>query len=254
VDPAYTAIAVGLKTFVLVMGWDVRISGASRIPRQGPVVIATNHVGHLDWLPVGLAAWSRGRSIRILARRELWHHPVAGVIMRAARHIPVDRYGSPDGVVEEAVRRLRAGEVVLLFPESVVSRSFVPAPGKTGAARIAMAAGVPLIPGAVWGTQRFATVGRPTNWQRGMALTVDLDEPVPYAPGDDPTDVTRRLMARIGEMVQAAADRYPQRPANRNDRWWLPAHAGGSAPTVEESAAMASRDHERRRRARARQP
>jgi 1-acyl-sn-glycerol-3-phosphate acyltransferase len=140
-----------------------------------------------------------------------------------------------------------------MFPEGTISRSFVPAAGKTGAARMAMGAGVPLIPGAVWGSQRILTKGRPKNWQRKVPISVYYGPPVDYAPDDDPAVVTKRLMDAIGELVERAAAEYPDRPAGPDDGWWQPAHLGGSAPTVEESVEMARREREERRARRRRE-
>jgi 1-acyl-sn-glycerol-3-phosphate acyltransferase len=141
-----------------------------------------------------------------------------------------------------------------MFPEGTISRSFVPARGKNGAARMAMTAGAPLIPGAVWGSQRILTKGRPRNLQRGVPITVSFGEPIPYEPGEDATEVTDRLMARITELVDAAAATYPGKPAGEDDAWWLPAHLGGRAPTVQQAKEMAAREAAERRALRRGQP
>lgn len=249
-EPAYGSLVAALRSFIFVMGWDIRITGDEHIPASGGAVIATNHVGYLDWLFVGLAARRRGRNTRFLAKQELWGHRISGPVMRGARHIPVDRYGSPQHSVERAVEALRRGEIVGMFPEATISRSFVPAPGKSGSARMAMAAGVPLIPGAVWGSQRLLTKGRPRNLQRGIVITADFGEPVPYEPDESPAEVTRRLMDRITDLADRAARCYPDQPSGPGDDWWVPAHLGGSAPTVEEALAMAREDADRKRAAR----
>lgn len=112
---------------------------------------------------------------------------------------------------------------------------------------MAMEAGAPLIPGAVWGSQRILTKGRPKNFQRDVVITIAMGEPVPYEPDDDPEKVTLVMMDRIEEMVDRAQRNYPQSPSGSEDKWWIPAHLGGTAPTVEESLAMNARDAEERR-------
>jgi 1-acyl-sn-glycerol-3-phosphate acyltransferase len=166
------------------------------------------------------------------------------------KHIPADRFGRTELAIERSVAAVEQGEIVGMFPEGTISRSFVPRLGKTGAARIAMKAGAPLIPGVVWGSQRILTKGRPKNFERGVDISVDFGDPIPYGDGDDPQSVTDALMASIGELVKVAERRYPVRPGPADD-WWLPAHLGGSAPTVEEADALAAREREERRARRA---
>ena len=244
VYPPVIAAALGMFKS---MGWRITVTGIEHIPKAGGGVVATNHVGYLDFTFVGYGVRPAGRRLRFLAKQEIFDHRVAGPLMRGMRHIPVDRFGKPAEALSAAVASLRAGELIGMFPEATISRSFVPTPGKSGAARMAMEAGVPLIPGAVWGSQRLLTKGRPRNLQRGVAITVAFGEPVPYGPADDPTEVTERLMKAITALVDEAAAGYPQQPAGDTDRWWLPAHLGGTAPTVEESAAMAREESAARR-------
>lgn len=116
---------------------------------------------------------------------------------------------------------------------------------------MAMQAGAPLIPGAVWGSQRILTKGRPKNFQRDVPIIVALGEPVPYDPDDDPEKVTIELMQRIEELVDRAQRAYPHKPSGPDDSWWQPAHLGGTAPTVEESLRMNAQEAEERKQRRA---
>ncbi|HVM15452.1 MAG TPA: lysophospholipid acyltransferase family protein [Egibacteraceae bacterium] len=246
-EPVYTPVVGAAAAFFKIMGWDIRVRGSDHIPREGPVVIATNHVGYLDFAFVGYGAREQGRLVRFMAKKEIFDHPVAGPLMRGMKHISVDRFGRPDAAVRAAGHALEEGQVVGMFPESTISRSFVPAAGKTGAARMAMNAGALLVPGAVWGSQRILTKGRPRNFQRKVAVSVDFAAPIPYEPDDDAGEVTKRLMARIGELVEQAAADYPQQPAGEDDRWWLPAHLGGTAPSVAEAEEIAVKERIERR-------
>ena len=249
-EPVYRPI-IGLALGIMkTFKWDVRASGTEHIPFEGPAVIATNHVGYLDFVFVGAAARERKRLVRFLAKAEVFKHKIAGPLMRGMKHIPVDRFGRASQAIDDAVAALNRGEVIGMFPESTISRSFVPAAGKTGAARMAMQAGAPLIPGAVWGSQRILTKGRPKNFQRDVPILVTLGEPIPYDPDDDPEKVTIVLMQKIEELVDRAQRGYPVAPSGPEDSWWLPAHLGGSAPTVEESLRMNEREAEERRKRR----
>ncbi|HWL65810.1 MAG TPA: lysophospholipid acyltransferase family protein [Actinomycetota bacterium] len=241
-EPVYRPVIGLALTLFKTMGWQVALNGLENIPIEGPAVIATNHVGYLDFVFVGYAAHKRKRLVRFMAKKEVFEHPVAGPLMRGMKHIPADRFGKAELAIERSIEALKNGEIVGMFPEGTISRSFIPRTGKTGAVRIAMEAGAPLIPGVVWGTQRILTKGRPKNFERKVAMSVDIDRPLPYEPVDDPTTVTERLMTRITEMVGAAERNYPQNPAVPSGEFWLPAHMGGGAPTLEEADALAAKE------------
>jgi 1-acyl-sn-glycerol-3-phosphate acyltransferase len=242
VEPVYATVIWLITTGFRLYGWRITVQGAEHIPRSGPGVIATNHVGYLDFTFVGYAARQRRRLVRFLAKKEVFDRPVVGSLMRTMRHIPVDRFGKAADSYAAAVGALQRGELIGMFPEATISRSFVPAAAKTGAARMAMAAPAPLIPGAVWGSQRLLTKGRKPNLQRGVAISVVVGAPIAYEPDEDPAEVSRRLMTRIGELLASAQATYPQHPSGDGDRWWLPAHLGGTAPTVAEAEAEAARE------------
>lgn len=238
-------IAVARATFT-VMRWKVHIADAHHIPAQGCAVIAMNHVGYLDFAFVGYAALEQRRLVRFMAKQEAFDHRISGPLMRGMHHLPVDRFGGAVAAIDTAVEALKAGEVVGLHPEGTISRSFVPARAKTGAVRIAMRASAPLIPTAVWGSQRLLTKGRKPNWQRKVPIIVTFGKPVDYDQTDAPAGVTDELMRRINALVDHAAKTYPDRPADDSDRWWLPAHLGGTAPSVEEAARIAESEREAR--------
>ncbi|MGH8885679.1 MAG: lysophospholipid acyltransferase family protein [Egibacteraceae bacterium] len=244
VYPPVIAMAV---TMFKVMGWPVNVEGVEHIPAEGPGVVATNHVSYLDFTFVGYGVHQRGRLLRFLAKKEIFDHWLAGPLMRGMRHIPVDRFGRPADALDAAVTALGRGELIGMFPEATISRSFVPMQGRNGAARMALAVEAPLVPGAIWGGQRLFTKGRPRNLQRGVPISVVFGEPVPYKPDEDPTEVTTRLMTRITELVDRATATYPDQPTGDDDRWWLPAHLGGTAPTVAEARELVRREATERR-------
>jgi 1-acyl-sn-glycerol-3-phosphate acyltransferase len=234
------------------MGWQIRCFGSEHVPSSGPAVLASNHIGYLDFVFVGYAAREQGRLVRFMAKKEVFDHPVAGPLMRGMKHIAVDRFARAADSIDAAVDALDNGEVVGMFPEGTISRSFVPRAGKTGAARMAMTAGAPLIPCATWGTQRILTKDRPKNFERKLAIDVYVGEPIDYREDDDPIEVTARLMDAIGILVEKAQGNYPQQP-RPGDEWWLPAHMGGAAPTVAAADALADRDRAERAARRAKE-
>jgi 1-acyl-sn-glycerol-3-phosphate acyltransferase len=162
----------------------------------------------------------------------------------------VDRGGDTMKAMREVSVALEGGDMVGMFPEGTISRSFVPLPGRPGAARMAIESGVPLIPGAVWGTQRIYTKGRKPRPAPGTPIFVVFGPPVAYEPHEDPMVVHGRLMAAIGELTDRLQREYPDVPEGPDDSWWQPAHLGGSAPTVDEALRRAQEDSAERRRRR----
>ena len=247
-DPVYRVVVGAARGLIRSMGWKVIVDGADSIPRKGPAVIATNHIGYLDFVFSGYAAREQRRLVRFLSKKEIFDKGGVGWLMRKMQHIPVDRYGVPRESFDAAVDALRKGEIVGMFPEATISPSFVPRPGKNGAVRMAQEAGAPLIPAAVWGTQRILTKWRPKNFQRKVTIMVNVGKPLDLEAGDDPDEATERLMARINELLADAQARYPQMPASDVDRWWLPAHLGGKAPTFDEAEARLAAEREAKKR------
>ncbi len=248
-NPTYSIVIGAVLTTFKALRWDVRVTGVEHVPVTGGAVVATNHVGYLDFVFSGYGVrQQRGkRRLRFVAKREVFDHRISGPLMRAMGHIPVDRGGQTEHAMRDAIAALRGGDMVGMFPEGTISRSFVPLAGRPGAVRMAMGAGVPLIPGAVWGTQRIYTKGRKPTPARGTVVTVTFGPPVAYEPDEEPIAVHERLMAAIAELVSRLQEEYPQTPASPDDAWWQPAHLGGSAPTVEEAEARAAQDAAERR-------
>ena len=104
-----------------------------------------NHTGYLDFAYAGLAAQRSGRLVRFMAKDSVFTHRVSGPLMRGMKHIPVDRAAGA-GSYAAAVDALRDGEIVGVFPEATISRSFELKDFKNGAARMAAEAGVPILP------------------------------------------------------------------------------------------------------------
>jgi 1-acyl-sn-glycerol-3-phosphate acyltransferase len=247
VEPVYASVIGLIRTGFRACRWDVDIRGEEHLPKYGPAVIASNHVSYLDFIFIGYGARERGRLVRFLAKQEIFDKPGAGWLMRRMKHIPVDRYGRATEAFEGAVAALKQGELIGMFPESTISRSFVPMTAKTGAVRMAMAANVPLIPSAVWGGQRILTKGHPRNLQRRIPITVIFGAPLPYELDEESGEITKRLMARVTELLDTIQADYPDKPAGDADRWWLPAHLGGTAPTVAEADALSMAEIAERR-------
>lgn len=231
------------------LGLDVRTIGHEHIPRSGSAVLAINHIGYLDFAFAALAPPAPRREVRFMARREFFQQPAVGWFLRGVDQIPVDVHGDATQAANLAEAALRNGEIVGLHPEGTISPSFVPRRAKSGAVRLAEAAGAPIIPVAVWGSQRVLTKGRPLRPTRGSVVTVRYAEP--FVPeGRTAMARTKQLMDRIGDLVAQSQREYPQRPAPAPHDWWQPAHLGGSAPTPEEAEQRLRDQDEKRRTAR----
>ena len=173
-----------------------------------------------------------------MAKKSVFTHKISGPLMRGMRHIPVDRQAGAASFAA-AVSALKRGEVVGVFPEATISRSFTVKELKSGTVRMARSAKVPVLPVAVWGTQRLWTKGRPrTLTRRHTPITILIGEPINPADFPDPNVLTAELTTRLSALVDRAQRDYPDAPAGPDDTWWLPAHLGGSAPTPEEAAAL----------------
>jgi 1-acyl-sn-glycerol-3-phosphate acyltransferase len=159
-DLTYPPIIAAAKTAFRLLGQKFDMSGTEHVPRTGGVLLAVNHVGYVDFIYGGLAANPSGRKVRFMSKRELFDHKYTGPLMRSLHHIEVDR-GAGTASYDTAVDYLRAGEAVGIFPEATISRSMELKEFKTGAVRIAAAAGVPLVPVVLWGTQRMMTKDHP---------------------------------------------------------------------------------------------
>ncbi|HEY8480387.1 MAG TPA: lysophospholipid acyltransferase family protein [Spirillospora sp.] len=227
----------------------IRLEGTEHIPRTGGAVLVSNHISYLDFVFAGLAAHPAGRLVRFMAKKEIFDHRIGGPLMRGMHHIPVDREAGASSYAA-ALKALKSGEIVGVFAEATISRSFTVKEIKSGAVRMAVSGKVPLIPVAIWGPQRLWTKGRRRRLlQRGIPVTVLVGEPMRPKRGDDYDQATRDLHARMSELLEKAQREYPDVPAS-DETWWQPAYLGGTAPTPEEAAKLDLEEAEARRAAR----
>lgn len=233
----YRPVIGFIRSMFKAMDVTVDLEGCENLPRQGGAVLVSNHVGYLDFVFAGLSALPQKRLVRFMAKDSVFRHRLSGPLMRGMKHIPVDR-DRGEKSYGDALAALRSGEIVGLFPEATISTSFTLKSFKTGAVRLAQDAGVPLVPMALWGSQRLWTKGRPRDFGRShLPVTVRVGGRM-AAPADQYAGVlTRRLRERVQELLEAAQSAYPGRPRNASDTWWLPAHLGGTAPTAAEARA-----------------
>lgn len=199
--------------------------GAEHIPDGGAVVV-TNHISHVDPLTFAHFLYDAGRLPRFLGKAGLFSVPVIGTILRGAGQIPVYREsGDAAKAYSAAVDAVRRGELVAIYPEATLTRDpdLWPMVGKTGAARIALETGAPVVPVAQWGphevlppyAKRPSLVPRRTMHLRA-GPPIDLSD-VAGRPVDAAllAEVTERIMAAITALLEQI--RGEQAPAVRCD-------------------------------------
>jgi len=134
------------------------INGDKNFPADGGFVIALNHLSHIDPLTSALVVYDHGRIPRYLAKSGLFNNKVLGFFLRSAGQIPVYREtAGAAGAYSAAVEAVRRGECVIIYPEATITRDpdLWPMRGKSGAARIALATGCPVVPVGQWGAQEI---------------------------------------------------------------------------------------------------
>ena len=234
-EPVYGTCIQLARLIWRIQGVKITVTGVENLPTSGGAVIAINHTSYFDFTFAGLPAYKQGlgRKVRFMAKQEVFDHKITGPIMRSLRHIPVDRQ---DGAAsyEAAVRMLKDGELVGVYPEATISRSFEIKEFKSGATRMAVQAGVPIVPHVIWGAQRIWTKDHPKRLFRPkVPITVLVGEPI------EPTltieDLKGLLHSRMQHLLERAQEQYGPHPAGE---FWVPRRLGGGAPSLPEAARM----------------
>jgi len=226
-DLVYPPVIVAIKAFWKYLGLQFDFKGEENIPRKDGAILAINHIGYLDFALTGTAALPAGRYVRFMAKKEIFDNRIAGPLMRGMHHINVDRSNGSASFVT-ALRALKAGEIIGIFPEGTVSTSFEIKELKSGAVRLAMGAGVPIIPTIVWGSQRIWTKGVKRNLKRNnFPITVRFGEPIFYQRGDDVEQAELTLRKTMLDMLNEVQEQYPDSHVGQR---WAPTRLGGTAP------------------------
>jgi 1-acyl-sn-glycerol-3-phosphate acyltransferase len=232
-EPVYTSVITFVRSVFALQGLRFTVTGPKNVPRSGGAVMAINHTGYLDFTYAGLAARDAGRLVRFMAKEEVFQHPLTGPLMRGMHHIPVDR-GAGAASYRAAVRALRDGEVVGVYPEATISRSYELKEFKSGAVRMAAAANVPILPTVIWGAQRVWTKDHPKRLGRhGIPIFISIGDPIRVSRGDDYDLATQQLRDTMTEHLHEVQARYPA--MSGDDLVFVPARLGGKAPTPEEA-------------------
>ena len=196
-----------LYTFVGGLSWPLmhgvfrlQVNGIENVP-EGGAVVAANHTSNFDPWPLGLPLWPR-RQLHFMGKAELFN-PVLRPILVGAGAFPVRRGEHDLQAIETAVRLCKEGKLVAMFPEGTrrekgLRKKFTARP-RSGSARIALAAGVPLVPAAIKGTDRLRTLPR---LQVSYGKPIPVDDLAGLPPKDASETVTHRLMAEIQALYE----------------------------------------------------
>jgi 1-acyl-sn-glycerol-3-phosphate acyltransferase len=226
-DLVYPPVIGALKTFWKYLGLRFNSKGVENIPREGGAILAMNHIGYLDFALIGTCALPVKRYVRFMAKRELFDNKIVGPLLRGMHHISVDRSSGSASFVA-ALRALKSGEIVGIFPEGTISVSFELKEFKSGAVRLAIGADVPVIPTAVWGSQRIWTkkVKRDLS-RKKVPIYVAFGKPLYFSRDSSVEEGEKELRAAMQELLFDLQDRYPDSHVGAR---WAPIRLGGSAP------------------------
>ncbi|MGC5078162.1 lysophospholipid acyltransferase family protein [Agrococcus sp. DT81.2] len=230
--PVYRGLAAVVLPAVAAMA-KLSIRGNEHVPAKGAFVLSPNHYSEIDPVIMAVAIYKSGRIPRFMAKASLFKVPVVGRILAAAGQIPVERAGrSSHGAPMQAARQVVRDELgVIIYPEGSLTRDpdLWPMRGKTGAVRMALEAGVPLIPAAHWGTQhlmpRYGKTIHPFPRKRIDILfgpPLDLSDFAGRTDQAAMNEATDRLMAAIAGLLGELRGQTP--PTER----WDPSAAGQS--------------------------
>lgn len=220
-EPAYVIAKAVLRPWA--NSWfRKQIFGMEHIPRTGPAIMAFNHIAYLDALAALYIPDSIGRRARFLAKVELFNDWKLGWLMRGSGMIPVARgTDTAHSSLDAAFEALGHGELIALFPEGSAADAddLSVRPLKSGAARLALGSGAPLIPCALWGTQNVWPKNRKKNWRPAQRLVASIGPPLTVTGHPDSPDDWLRVGAELRRELQALVDSLrPMIPDRRRPR------------------------------------
>jgi 1-acyl-sn-glycerol-3-phosphate acyltransferase len=220
-------LAVPIIKPVLLLATKRTWIDGEKIPATGGCILVFNHVSHVDPLTAAHFVYDHGRMPRYLAKSGLFRNRALSSFLTAAGQIPVERLSrNAKGAFDAAVAAVRAGECVVVYPEGTLTRDpdLWPMAGKSGAARIALDTGCPVIPVGQWGSHNllYPYAKKPHLFPRTQ-IAMKVGDPVPLDDlRDKPRTVenvneaTRRIMAALTGLV--AELRHENPPAERFDQ------------------------------------
>ncbi|MEV4114971.1 lysophospholipid acyltransferase family protein [Nonomuraea sp. NPDC049695] len=187
-----------------------RYAGLGHIPRHGGVIIVANHVSKVDSLVLAGFVGAAGRWPRFLAKAPLFDVPLLGRFLLTMRQIPVNRGAADAGdALVVAAEAVRAGDVVVFYPEGGTPKPWesTPPKGKTGAARLRLSTGAPVVPVASWGPQHILdpATGR-FRLRLRTRVTVLAGPPLRISQEDDVRAIIEEIMRALRHLAREAEE------------------------------------------------
>jgi 1-acyl-sn-glycerol-3-phosphate acyltransferase len=217
-EPWFTAAHALLRP-PLAAWFNWRFEGLENIPREGPLLVAGNHISYFDPLADAYLLVKAGRRARFLAKSELFDSPLKPML-NGAKQIPVTRGSGSTAPLDTAIAALRDGEAVVVYPEATITRDpdSLPMRGKVGIARLALDAQVPVLPVAVWGSQRVWQRDGVRDLRFGRPIWLRAGAPMDFSEFEETKDdigtlraVTQKVMDELRRMVLEMRSAYPSR-------------------------------------------
>ena len=170
------------------LAYGIRVEGAQLVPRKGGLVVASNHFSSLDPPVLGVSV---PREINFMAKKELFENRYLRALLLGLRAYPVDRSRSDMGAIKHSLKRLKEGVAIGIFAQGTRNAGDVEA--LDGASFLAIRAGVPLQPAAIW--------------REGRRFHVRFGEPImpPEGRRAEMQALTGELMARVNELLPSGA-------------------------------------------------
>jgi 1-acyl-sn-glycerol-3-phosphate acyltransferase len=220
------ALVVAVVKPLLLLFTRRRWFGGEKLPTDGGCVLVGNHISHLDPLTFAHFVYDNGRLPRYLAKQAVFDVPFLGTVVRRAGQIPVYRLSADASLAfRAAVEAVEQGECVVVYPEGTITRDpgLWPMTGKTGAARIALGTGAPVVPVAQWGVHHILPpYGKRPHLFPRKTVSMKAGDPVELADlRDRPLtpevlrEATERIMDALTLLLADLRDEQP--PANRFD-------------------------------------
>ena len=233
----FYAFAKGVLTPIMTHWIKFTVSGEENLPAQGGYLLVPNHLSNVDPLCLCWYFMKRDTAVRFLAKKSMFSVPVFGWIIKGMGLIPVNRDSNPSAVLAPTREALKAGEVVGIFPEGTLTRDpdQWPMEFKSGAARLALDTGVPVIPVSQWGPQDIMAPynAKGMDMRPGRRVSYHFGEPVDLSDlmspaGSQDHDAVNEATLRISDAVRAGVGKLrglpvPEKvwdPATQAGPWW----------------------------------
>lgn len=196
---SFTCFLIGIVARIF---FSIRIIDHENIPKEGAVIIAANHLSNLD---IPFLAYSIGRGADFMGKKELFNVPLFGYLLRMLNGFPVDREKIDRAALREAVKRLKTGRVLVIYPEGRRSPDGTLQPGKPGVGMLVRMSGAKVIPAAIIGTDKAMPRG---SWfMKPVPVTIKFGKPIDFncmaentGEKGDVVKITKIIMDKIGEL------------------------------------------------------